>query len=57
MALYKQDLERDEPGHEGPNIPYPFQPRPHVKNCYCPIDGHYCEQGDCDYCNFEKKGQ
>ena len=25
-----------------------------VKNRYCSIDGHYCEQGECNNCNYEK---
>ena len=24
-----------------------------VKNCYCPRDGHYCEQPNCENCMFE----
>lgn len=25
-----------------------------VKNLYCPVDGHYCEQPNCENCNFER---
>lgn len=25
-----------------------------IKNTYCPYDGHYCEQPECENCQFEK---
>ena len=48
-------LNPDEIGHENKNI-VEKQGRPLVKNLYCPRDGHYCEQPDCDNCMFETVG-
>lgn len=42
-------------GHEEKNKRKPAR-RPEVKNMYCPRDGHYCEQGDCDSCMAETVG-
>ena len=55
MHLYNGWLNPDEPGKEGEDIKE-WMPRPRVKNLYCPVDGHYCEQPSCENCNFEKVG-
>lgn len=31
--------------------------RPQVKNLYCPRDGHYCEQPNCENCMNETVGK
>lgn len=46
-------LDRDQPGKEKENTRVILE-RPRVKNQYCPVDGHYCEQPQCENCNFEK---
>lgn len=46
-------LNNNEPGYEKP-VKEEFLDRPAVKNLYCPVDGHYCEQPQCENCNFEK---
>ena len=46
-------LNNNEPGYEKPDKENE-KTRPAVKNLYCPIDGHYCEQPQCENCNFEK---
>ena len=47
-------LNPDEPGREKGNIEE-WKPQQPIKNLYCPIDGHYCEQPQCENCNFEKE--
>lgn len=46
-------LNPEEPGYERGD-PRDEQPRPHVKQMYCPRDGHYCEQPSCENCKFEE---
>ena len=48
-------LNRDEPGREAKNKKARL-PRQTVKNLYCPKDGHYCEQPNCENCMFETVG-
>ena len=47
-------IDPEAPGYEVPNATRK-KTRDRVKNLYCPYDGHYCEQPNCDNCNFEKK--
>lgn len=46
-------LDNNEPGFERP-VKEVKKERPNVKNLYCPVDGHYCEQPQCENCNYEK---
>ena len=46
-------LDNNEPGYERP-VKENKKERPNVKNLYCPVDGHYCEQPQCENCNYEK---
>ena len=49
------DRERIDPeaaGFEGQDPTF-FMPREPIKNLYCPIDEHYCEQPSCENCQFE----
>ena len=39
-------------GYEAPNPIDPEYRQP-IKNLACPVDGHYCEQPNCDNCNYE----
>ena len=48
-------LNKDETGREQPNGKI-WKSRPVVKNLYCPRDGHYCEQPNCENCMFETVG-
>ena len=45
-------LDPDATGYEAPNKVI-YKTRDLVKNQYCPIDGHYCEQPSCENCQFE----
>ena len=45
-------INPDEPGREQKNKKVWHQ-RDQVDNLYCPRDGHYCEQPDCDNCMHE----
>ena len=31
--------------------------RPQVKQQYCPRDGHYCEQPNCENCMYENEAK
>lgn len=45
-------LDPDATGYEAPNKVI-YKTRDLIKNQYCPIDGHYCEQPSCENCQFE----
>lgn len=45
-------IDPERAGKEARNKEEPHR-RPRIKNQYCPIDGHYCEQPQCDNCNYE----
>ena len=49
MARY---INPEYPGNEKRPRKVPHE-RPQVKNLYCPRDGHYCEQPNCENCMFE----
>ena len=53
VPYLSERLNPEEPGRQAPNIKEWMPPQP-IKNLYCPIDGHYCEQPGCENCNFEK---
>ena len=44
----------EEPGVEKKPVVRHKQ-RGEVANCYCPRDGHYCEQPHCENCQFERE--
>ena len=49
-------IDHEEKGRE--EFPMPeWKRRPLVKNLYCPRDGHYCEQPNCDNCMLEQKDE
>ena len=48
-------INPDETGREH-RPPREKKPQPLVKNGYCPRDGHYCEQPNCENCMFESSG-
>lgn len=49
-------VDPDVAGWEIPDL-VEKKPYPRVKNQYCFIDGHYCEQPSCENCNYEKLGE
>lgn len=49
-------IDPEEKGREDwPEVTW--KQRPRVKNLYCPRDGHYCEQPNCDNCMLEQKDE
>ena len=48
-------LNPEEPGRDNIIQKKPYHMPIGIKNCYCPYDGHYCEQPDCTNCQFEKE--
>ena len=53
MEKSYRSINPEETGYEPQNSKQ-FKPEELVKNGYCPIDGHYCEQPQCDNCNYER---
>lgn len=51
-------IDPNNPGHEDArdkSIGWRGEGRPlGIKVEECPVDGHYCEQPQCENCNFEK---
>ena len=46
-------IDPEAAGSERQNKRVPAR-REKVDNCLCPRDGHYCEQPNCENCQFER---